>query len=393
MRPAGSDDIRFWYDSPAQLHAESGTVFGAKYRSPLSSTARNMRMTIDLVPEAIKPYVGLRFRVQDPWQRAEQMRFSFANECLCGSQTPMGLMARNGVLLNEHTYDYLYNGDFGKIESPYVRGTHPLLERYIDSLTTPAMSDAQRVIAVSQSMLHDLPRHYPPPPAFLYGESDQETLLKGAGHCSCKARLLCACCQIMGIAARPVMQWTWRDRTTSASAAKVYGGHTVTEVLLQGRWGFFDPEYHLYCADGREQFYSVDEVRRSPYLFCNMPAELVGQMNPRSFGTEQGRTPLLEYYWGRYLDPRGPTQISRHDVMEPYAGGWFWATDEVYAAMQRDMDVNEAVLAQLAEQGLITDDIYQLNIEEFRKRFAISDGALRSRATSDFAGRLQSPAP
>ncbi len=348
-----------------------------------------MKMTIDLVPEAIRPYVGLRFHTHDSWQRAEQMRFSFASECLCDSRSPQGLLARNGVLLNELTRDYLYQGSFGHVETAYVAGTWPLLERYIGSLVTQAMSDAEKVVTISQSLLYELPRRHPPSPVFLYGESDQEVLLKGGGHCTCKARLLCACCQILGVSARPVLQWTWRDRSTAERAAKVRGGHTIVEVLLQGRWSYFDPEYHLYCADSAGRFFSIDEIRHNPDLFRLMPADIVEQMSPRHFGAEQGEESTIEYYWRLYLDPRGPTQISRHDTMQPYLGRWFWATNEALAGLERDMQVNETILHRLAERGELSEDIYQMGIDAFRRRFAIEGGALKSQASHDFAGRAR----
>jgi hypothetical protein len=72
--------------------------------------------------------------------------------------------------------------------------------------------------------------------------------------------------------------------------------------------------------------------------------------------------------------------------MEPYVSRWFWATTEVLHSLERDMHINEAHLTRLAQQGAITDELYQLGIDAFRQRMGVVDGALSSQARHDFAG-------
>ena len=347
-----------------------------------------MIMTIDLVPSHLQKYVGLRFFMEDQQQRAEHMRFTFANESLSASESPQGLLSRNGLLLCDETRELLYQGDFGKLSRPYRRGTFPLLEQYIEALITPEMTDGEKVITISQSMFYDIVKKHPKVPAFLYGESDQETLLKGGGHCSCKARLLSAMCQIIGISARPAMQWTWRDHAPGKDPAKLLGGHTVAEVFIDGHWGFFDPQHHLYCCDDRGRFYSIDEIRRNPEVFTHMPQSIVDAMQAVGYPpADQGDQTVFEYYWYKNFNFNCPIQISRHDVMEPYAGGWFWATPVVREKMEADMASNMEILKRLADHNELTDEIYQLGLDDFRARFGITDGALQSRAKVDYTGR------
>jgi hypothetical protein len=344
-----------------------------------------MPLTIDLVPSELHKYVGIRFEILDQHQRAEHMAFSFANECLAAGTTPFGRMSRNGVLLCDQTRAFLYGTDFGKITSPYRQGTHALLEKYIAQYVKPGMTDGQKVVVLSQSLLFDLPERYPKPPAFLYGESDQETLLKGGGHCSCKARLLCALCQMIGISARPVMMWTWREHA-GKSTGKIMGGHSVVEALIDGRWGFLDPQHHLYCADESGRFYSVDEIRRQPEVFTKMPGSVTGPMHAAGYA-DQGGKDLFEFYWHKNFNPRCPTQITQHDVNEVYLGGWFWATDAVRSAQHMDAARHRAMLGEMADKGQISDEVYQMNLTQFRKAFNITDGQLPTRADTDFVGR------
>jgi hypothetical protein len=343
-----------------------------------------MQMTIDITPEPLRKYVGLRFHLQDQYQRAEHMTFTLANECLTGSETPFGKVSRNGVLHCDETRAFLYDGDFGFVHTTYRQGTHPLLEQYIDSVIKPDMNEGEKAVALSQSLLFDLVARYPKCPVFLYGESDQETLLKGAGHCSCRARLLCALCQMIGIQARPVMQWAWRD--PARDPEQLLGGHTVVEILIDKRWGFFDPQHHLYCTDGAGRFFSVDEIRRSPEVFTNMPPSVIELMKPVGYGAAQGDQSVFEYYWYKNFSPRCPIQISRHDVTAPYEGGWFWATDVVRQKQRRDTARHAAVLHELAKKGQITDAVYQMGVDEFRRTFGILDGELSSRGHADFTG-------
>lgn len=46
-----------------------------------------MQRTIDIVPASLKQFAGLRFAINDQYQRAEHMAFTFANECLAGTNT------------------------------------------------------------------------------------------------------------------------------------------------------------------------------------------------------------------------------------------------------------------------------------------------------------------
>jgi len=348
-----------------------------------------MQLTVDIVPSILKKFAGLRFKIDEQFQRAEHMAFTFANECLAGANTPFGRVSRNGLLLCDETRATLYGTDFGRDTTPYIRGRHRVLENYIDSLITASMSDGEKVIALAQSMHYHLPAQYPKVPVFLYGESDQETLLKGGGHCSCRGRLLSAMCQMIGIPARPAMQWTWRDKQ-SDTPDKLLGGHTVAEVYIDGRWGFFDPQHHLYCMDKHGRFFSIDEIRTNPECFTRMAESIVSDMAPVGYDGDLGGRTLFEYYFYKNFSPQCPIQISRHDVNEPYLGGWVWATPEMREGQQYDTKRNLEVLTELAKKNGITDEIYQMGLTQFRETFGIKDGRLKSKAEADYVGHPMS---
>lgn len=330
-----------------------------------------MRMTIDIVPPQFRKFVGMRPWIEDPVQRAEHMAFNLITECLAPLTSPFMLIARNGMMLCDATEEYLYDPrhKFGHTPRAYTKGTRQILEDYIDAVTEPGMDDVQRAIALSQSMHYELPRRYPKVPIFLYGESDEQTILKGGGHCSCRARLLCALCQVLGIPARPALMWVWIDQSTRPEAQR--GGHTVAEIFLGGKWGFFDPQHHLYCRTHDGSFASIAEIRRNPSVFTDMPASVVEEMVPVGYGDEPERMGmnLFEYYWYKNFDPRCTISISRHDVNARHQGRWLWATPEFRHRCAQETQQIKPLIRGLAERDELTPEVYYLNLAQFRARF------------------------
>lgn len=335
-----------------------------------------LKPTRDIVPDHFKKFAGRRFHIDDQYTRAIHMAFTLSNEGLAEPGSPFWGVSTNGLMLNDQTAAYIYDGDYGKDNLPYKAGTHPVLERYIDEVTNDKMTDAQRVIALSQSMHYHLPKRYPKVPVFLYNESDEHTLLKGGGHCSCRARLLCALSQIMGIPARPVMQWAWID--FSKDDKKILGGHTVAEVFLNGEWGFFDPQHHLYAFTRDGRIPGIREIRRTPEIFTKTPKEIEDIIEPSGYGAAQGDKGVWEYYWYKNFNHKCPIQISRHDTMQPYEARWLWATPELRKNQQEDYARNEAILKDLAAKNGITDEIYAMNLHQFRRRMNITDAKYQS---------------
>jgi len=322
-----------------------------------------MKLTKDIVPAEFRKWVGRRPYLEDQYQRAEQMAFTMINEGLARPGSPFWQVSVNGLLLNDQTADYIYNGDYGKTDLNYKPGTYPVLEAYIEELTTPDMTDKQKVIALAQSMHYYLPKKYPKVPVFLYNESDEHTLLKGGGHCSCRARLLTALCQIMGIHARPIMQWAWTDREKDAD--KILGGHTVAEVFLDGEWGFFDPQHHLYAMTEDGRIPGCWEIRQNPEVFTKTPKHIEDQIEPHGYGADQGDMSVWEYYWYKNFNPKCPIQISRYDTTVPYSPGWLWATPELRERQQHDFGQLREVLNGMASRGEITDEVYLMGKDEF----------------------------
>lgn len=332
--------------------------------------SRKMKDTIDIVPPEFRRLVGLRPPVQDPLHRATIMAYTLITECLAGAETPFGRMGRNGLWLCEETEGMIYGDGYGFIDPPYVRGSRPILESFVASVIDAAMSDRDKALALSQS-LNVSKERFGKVPAFLYGESDEQTLLKGAGHCSCKARLLTALCQTVGIQARPLMFWAVPD---PEDPAKILGGHTVAEAYVDGAWAFLDPEMHMFCPTPAGHLASIRDIQKSPELLTSLSEQALDEMQP--VFRERDGMPVLEYVARQYFQPIVPICFSRHDVNDTYVGRWVWATDEFREKQRHDCELYKSILYELARNGELTDRIYVMGVEEFRHEMGITDAQL-----------------
>lgn len=330
-----------------------------------------MQLTRDLVPAAFRKYVGRRPYLADQHLRAVQMAFTMTNEGLARPGSPFWQVSVNGLLLNDETYEYIYNGDFGKITNTYRRGTHPVLEKYIDSLITAGMSDREKIITLSQSMDQHLIKCYPKVPVFLYNESDEHTLLKGGGHCSCRARLLTAMAQMLGIQARPAMQWAWIDLQRDPN--RLLGGHTVAEVYLDGKWCFFDPQHHSYGLIKGGEILNLWEIRHDRERYVKGSLAVHEQIQPVPYQNTPDGMNDYEYYWYKNVQPGCPIQISRYDSTQPYQSAWLWATKELREGQAHDFAQLRDLLLGMADRGEITDELYAMSKSEFERHMGLTD--------------------
>lgn len=306
---------------------------------------------------------GLRPAWPDAWQKAQHMTFTFTTECLAGDRSPFGRMMRSGVLLCDETRDALYSSRHGFKRVPYRAGSHPMLENYVRSIVGEHPEPTGETVARLSHSLGDLPEKFGTPPAFLYGESDEQTILKGGGHCSCKSRLLVALCQTLGIEARPVMTWARPHPGTN----KLVAGHTVVEARLEGRWSFFDPQRRLYAfADNR--YWSIGEIHDDVRALSRTPAKLLEEMKPNLSAGPLGEG--FEAYHRAMFGREAMITVGEYDLDDPaIVVRWNWADATFRQKQHRDSAVNLAKTRELAAAGKLTDDIYRLGLRDFRERF------------------------
>jgi hypothetical protein len=337
-----------------------------------------MKMTIDIVPPALRRFVGMRPPIDDQVHRAHQMATTLVNELLAGPQTPLGRMLRNGVFLCDATASYLYHPRrrFGFLTRPVRKGVAPLLERHVEQLVTTDKTDADKAVTLSQS-LQQLPTLYGQSPCPLYGENDEHTLLKGGGHASSQARLLVALCQLAGLQARPVIFHSYPD---PLDPQVPLGGHTAVEILIDGRWAFFDPSCNFFSRSSDGSFHSVIDLRIKPSLIARLSAASLRDMNVRTEAFGSDPSSFGRDYARRFLQPECPTSVSRHEVNGSFNIRWTWATPEFRVSQRHDHQQFLDALLELAERGGITDTIYRMGVEDVRATLKIEDWKLPTQA-------------
>jgi hypothetical protein len=182
------------------------------------------------------------------------------------------------------------------------------------------------------------------------------------------SRLITSLCQILGLQARPAFFWVGYDPQRPGF---MLGGHTVVEVQIDGKWGFFDPMCRVYCqtADGR--FPSVREILEDPTLFTRMPESVKKRQRPWLPSTFPEMDDF-EYYAYRFFTKRIAVSITRHEVTDTNSLiRWTWATKEFREKQERDHKKNKQVLLPLGDRDELPDEIYRMNVQEFRARFGI----------------------
>jgi len=329
----------------------------------------DMTTTLDQVPEEFRKYVGMRPPTDDQMHRAHTMAFTLLTECLAAPSTPFRKMAASGLLLCEETEDYIY-GQHGSLEEPYRKATRPYLEEWVGTVLREGMNERERAIALNASF-PALRERFGKVPVFLYGESDEQTLLKGGGHCSCRGRLLSALCQVAGLQARPVLFWTVPDPKDSE---KILGGHTVAEIHVDGQWAYFDPMPGFYCQKPNGSLASIRDIRNDPSLLTDMPQEVQDEMG-HTAQPRDGMEPFDYHAW-RFFQKVVPTCFAAYDVHAPYLGTWNWATPEFKKKLNHDYELYKRFLRDLASRGELTDEVYAMGVEEFREHFSLTDAQM-----------------
>lgn len=142
------------------------------------------------------------------------------------------------VILCPQTMEYLYS-EFTPLETRYVKGTRPELERMVAELSEGCVSDREQALAFMRfcrDLYKRAPRSFD---EYVYGGTEEQLIEKGEGLCECLGRLMVALCEVAGIPGRLMMH--------------DIGGHITSEVYVEGGWAYIDPRCGVYClnADGR----------------------------------------------------------------------------------------------------------------------------------------------
>ncbi|MBA2480856.1 MAG: transglutaminase domain-containing protein [Planctomycetes bacterium] len=243
---------------------------------------------------------------------------------------------RDQVILNATTRDYLY-GDFTPREIRYVRGSRPMLEAIVDQCVRAGMTDREKALALMRRV-RDNQDHGLASPTLFYGGDEEDLLKRGAIMCNEVSRLYVCLCQIAGLPAR------------------LHGvhitGHMMTEVLMDGRWGWVDPMKGMAAVTDVDRPASVWDLIQDPRLFERQPASFWADVRPATiyFGVEQRDPRNLAYAMAMFRDacfhPREAQALGNYQVWDHARYTYPWTIKPVDAKRLGDARHGEALNRQ-----------------------------------------------
>jgi hypothetical protein len=154
-----------------------------------------------------------------------------------------------------------------------------------------------------------------------FGGTEEDLLKRGARMCNEVSRLYVCLCQIAGLPAR------------------LHGchisGHMMTEVLMNGKWGWVDPMKGMAAVNDAGQPASAWELTQDPRLFERQPKSFWDDVRPPSidFGTQQRDPRNLAFCMARnrdcYFNPKEAQALGNYFVWEHARYTYPWIIDPV----------------------------------------------------------------
>jgi len=299
------------------------------------------------VHEKLRQFTGRYPRIDDPLMRAAYLFGVRVSEWFYPAGTADWAQKATQVVLNEETVDYLYTS-FTPLTFDYRWGSRPQLERIVNRVTSPDMTDRDKVMAILKYCHHDFREEFPAPlpeNTVVLNASEEELLKLGGGQCEDRSRLIICLCQIAGIPARFVACYTYWDPEQDY---KHVGGHAIVEMFIEGGWAFFDSLLDFYCVREDGRIASLWHLRNHPELVENQPEEVHADCG-------KTRDEFVKYR-NQNLTTRQVMTLTNYSVNDHarYDWKWIWHVYEEGRPERAELDKfkREQSAALVAEIGL-----------------------------------------
>jgi hypothetical protein len=220
------------------------------------------------------------------------------------------------VLLTAETADYLYRA-YTPLDLHYVPGSRPVLERLVQRLVRPTMTEREKALAIvhycQTGFRQDYPNHLPPNTVVL-NASEEEVLKLDGGQCEDRSRLICCLAQIAGLPARCVAVYShFRPEEQYA----MHGGHAILELCIDRQWAFFDSSVLMfYCCHPDGRIANLWELLSDPTLVDRQPDSVLADC--------QATRERFRWYADEYLNPRSAATITNYYVWDGWRYDWQW---------------------------------------------------------------------
>jgi hypothetical protein len=218
------------------------------------------------------------------------------------------------LILCDKTVKYIYNS-FTPLELKYVRGSRPMLEKLLDKLLEPGMSDREKALAIMRQGRDNRDNGLKGKVNF-DGGTEEELVKRGAMMCNELARLFCVLCQMSGLPARFV--------------GHHISGHATEEVYVEGKGWWMDSQKGMYCLHEDGSPVSAWELMQDPAIFERQTLEVWSDLRPLGPFSDDGNDPVQRAFnmakaRDCYFNPREAVCVGNYYVWETdrYTYPWF----------------------------------------------------------------------
>lgn len=293
------------------------------------------------IPAKLQPYTGRVPRIDDPLMRIAYLYDASGSEHFYGRGTADWDQKATQMALNEETADHLYT-NFTPLNTHYVPGSRPVLERIVNRVIRPEMSEREKVFAILKYCHGGFLKEFPDPKGkFFLNMMEEELLKNGGGQCEDRSRLICCLCQIAGIPARFVASYQY---FVPEQGYRLRGGHAIVEIYLEGGWAFFDSLGDFYCLKQNGGIASLWE------LICN--PQLV-EAQPESVYKDCRKTKeQFVKYRDDYLTKKQVVTLTNYYVWDYWRYDWKWIDYGGLQTPEHEAERRQSLIKALKEIGV-----------------------------------------
>ena len=202
----------------------------------------------------------------DPDQRAALYAWQEVLRLGQGTLVDGEYVINSQIYLCRATADYLYSR-YSPTKASYKPGSRPFLEKVVKGLGIMGRSDFEKFLWLAR-FVRDLPdaRGWDLGKQAQDGGTEEELIEKRVAVCNEQARLMVTLCQAAGLPARYI--------------GHHIGGHGVTEVYVDGHWGYHDVRGKFFLRkNGRMA--STWEIWQDPGIIRRQPEWVTREVHPR----------------------------------------------------------------------------------------------------------------
>ena len=188
------------------------------------------------------------------------------------------------LILNRKSADYIYTR-FTPLKLRYKPGSRPFMEKVLDSVIRPKMSEEKKFLAILRRCRDN--RDAASAKIQFFGGAEEDLVKRGAIMCNEISRVFVVLCQIAGLPARLV--------------ASHITGHMMAEAYVEGGWAWCDPMKGMYMYRDDGGLASTWDLVRNPAIVDRQTAAVWKDCRPPVSREDPALAKVIKAYAQTYL--------------------------------------------------------------------------------------------